>query len=134
MNKRYPKNKLDEAAMRVFACAGFELIFADSDPANKECDAFHAILTEQFTDDSAAELVLDSSKREARLRDAINLIKAMGGEQEKALVISCLARLAIADGQRAPEESFFILDTAMCMGMTPAQVQLIILETTKTQS
>jgi len=131
MNKRYPSTKLDEAVMRVVACAGYDLVFADDEISDKEPEAYHSILEKYFTDDSAAELLVEAEKRETRLHEAITVINQEGDWNHKKHVITCLVQLAIVDEVFISQESTIIMEIALKLGLKPLLAYSLIFETAR---
>ena len=130
MNKRYPQNKLDEAVMRVVACAGLDMVVADGGIVDLERKTLHSILNKYFTDDSGAEFVQEPKKRNARLRDAIAIINEEGDERNKKFIVSCLVQLALADGKFALLEEYPVfMNIVLKLGVDPMLAYSIIIET-----
>jgi len=126
MNKKYPQNKLDEAVMRVVACAGLDVVAADQKLADRELGMLVLILQRTFTDDPKAELVLEQEKREARLRDAIVIVNKEGEERHGIFIVSRLALLAHVDGKFDSEgENSVIMDIAAKLALDSAIVRTI---------
>ena len=126
MNKRYPQNKLDEAAMQVIACAGWDIVVADEDKNGKEKETLKLILKKLFTDNPEAELMSDPKEREVRLENAIALINAEGNERNKESIVSYLVELMFVDGLRGQDEDDIIIDIAGKLNLDKSVTHAII--------
>jgi uncharacterized tellurite resistance protein B-like protein len=128
MMKRYPQEKIGEAVMRAVACAGWNIIAADGEVADREKAALLARLRNFFTDEPERELLADAEAHAQRLKKAISMLNTHGGVDDRRFVILQLAHLIFADKHLHPKENPVLLDIAGQLGFAPRETYAIFAE------
>jgi len=118
--KRYPRDKLDEAVMKVVALAGLDIIGCDGEIHTEEVELLYRTLHAHFTDDPLEQFVADKADREKLLGKWLGVLREKGRSPHKGYVISRLADFVMAEGRLCNAESGILFAVAEAIGM-PAQ-------------
>lgn len=129
--KRYPRNPVDEAVMRVVALAGLRLSNIDGDPDEDEIRGLITVLHQTFTDEPEQELCLDVEERKNRWDDAITLLRTEGNPRHTQFILSRLAEIAIADGKVLEKEAAVILQVAELLNFKARDAYQILISATQ---
>jgi hypothetical protein len=118
--KRYPRRKLDLAAMKLVTAAGIKLIRTEAVIMDEEIKVIIQILHKYFTDEPGEvihEVTQDVKNIDKLINATVNEISEKGDDRHKTFVLSRLADIAIADGKLAKPEAGIIFDIAKDFGI-----------------
>lgn len=121
----YPKGTDKEAAMRVVATAGLDLVESDGVLEDNE---FRCMVEElfTFTDDPVAELEFDRSVRRRRFERAARILRQRYDDELKGDVMKRLVRLALEDGSISAAEIRALERIAIRIGFPAEEVGRIL--------
>lgn len=125
--RRYPRHPVHEAVMRVVALAGMKIVGIERDVDEEEIRTIIYVLHSFFTDTPEEELVLSPEERDARWKEALEIVRKRGDADDKGFIVSRLADIALADGKLLDEEAGVILETAEALGMPARQAYSTII-------
>jgi uncharacterized tellurite resistance protein B-like protein len=112
--------------MTLIADAGVELIQRDKEAGADEIKRVLTILHDHFTDRPDKVICMDPGKRTNRMKSALRVVNRHSSSDQKKIVLSRLADIAISDGPFLEEESLIIVDTAKALKIPPHETYAII--------
>lgn len=130
--RRYPRQRLPLAVMRLVAIAGMQIVGVEHDVDDEEIRTIIYLLHANFTDTPEAELVLDEAERKRRWDESLAVVREEGGDAAKAFIIARLADIALADGKLLDQEAGIVLETAEALGVPARAAYGIIVEAAQT--
>lgn len=123
---RHPDTNAGLACMTLIADAGVELIQRDKEAGADEIKRVLTILHDHFTDRPDKVICMDPEKRSNRIKSALRVVNRHSSSDQKKIVLSRLADIAISDGPFLEEESLIIVDTAKALKIPPHETYAII--------
>jgi uncharacterized tellurite resistance protein B-like protein len=126
LTRRHPSKPLPLAVMNAIAVGGAKIMGADSDISDDEVKVLVRILHRMFTDNPEEVIRTDRTEIESVLAEAVKVIKAEGGEQEKSFVLTCLTEIALSDGALIDHEGRMILSISEMLEFPSDRAYMII--------
>jgi uncharacterized tellurite resistance protein B-like protein len=123
---RHPDTTVGLACMHLIADAGVELIQLDQKAAADEIKRVLNILHDNFTDEPDKVICMDPGKRVNRLKASIRSLNRVSTSEEKKVLLSRLADIAMSDGPFREEESKIIVDMAKALRIPQHEIYAII--------
>lgn len=96
--RHYPRTKIEQAAMQVFATGSVTIVESDGKLDEREIREILDTLVRCYTEDPLAELVVDHFQREKRFREAAGVLYHADDDEVREHVMQLLIRVAMADG------------------------------------
>jgi uncharacterized tellurite resistance protein B-like protein len=123
---RHPDTSVGLSCMHLIADAGVELIQLDQKAAADEIKKVLNILHGSFTDEPDKVICMDPVKRVNRLKASIRALNRAASSDEKKVLLSRLADIAMSDGPFREKESKIIVDMAKALRIPQHETYSII--------